>query len=172
MTSSTSPSRRRSRLRWGKGSAVPDRRPATLWVVGLSHHTADAGRRGQVARTPDGVRALLQRARAHAALAEVLVLSTCTRVEFYVVSADPPAAERTLRLRVERRIDVEIAGLRVGLHEERPAPLAFPHLDDLPGVLSVLLRVRADERDLVDVHGRTLKPLRPQALAPHAGACR
>jgi glutamyl-tRNA reductase len=68
----------------------------------VSHHTADAHQRGRLAFTAAGVRSFLHAARSLAAgvLEEAVVLSTCNRVEFYVVTQDLALAERALRVLV------------------------------------------------------------------------
>lgn len=56
-----------------------------LVAVGLSHHTAPVEVREQLAMGPTGVPELLQRLRSDAVGAEGVLLSTCNRVELYVV---------------------------------------------------------------------------------------
>lgn len=95
---------------------MPNRRRSTLAVVGVSHHTADADQRGRLALTAAGVRSFLHAARRHAAsaLEEAVVLSTCNRVEFYVVTQDLAWAERALRVLVADLMGAD--ALAVGEH--------------------------------------------------------
>lgn len=102
---------------------MPNRRRSTLAVVGVSHHTADAAQRGRLAFTAASARSFLHAARRHAAgvLEEVVVLSTCNRVELYVVTQDLALAERALR--------VLVADL-VGADALAPGEHRFVHQDE------------------------------------------
>lgn len=76
---------------------------ATVLTLGVSHHTADAAHRGRAAFTDASARAFLSaaRERGRGTLDELLVLSTCNRVELHAVTTSPERAERTLRMLVE-----------------------------------------------------------------------
>lgn len=66
--------------------------PATLFVLGASHHRAPLALRERLALTPEKIAALRPAATA-AGVRELVVLSTCNRVEFYGV-ADGTAVTR------------------------------------------------------------------------------
>jgi glutamyl-tRNA reductase len=69
-----------------------------LFIAGLSHKNASVELREQVAVEEDKLRELLLDLQASEALQEVMVLSTCNRVEVYGV-ADAPGEARTLVFR-------------------------------------------------------------------------
>lgn len=69
----------------------------TFGVVGLSFRTAPLQLRERLAFAPAEIPAVLRELCAAPAVAEAMLLSTCNRVEFYLVSEDPAAAEQTVR---------------------------------------------------------------------------
>lgn len=71
---------------------------AELFVAGLSHKTAPIAVREQLAVEEDKLREILADVHATGALSEVLILSTCNRVEVYGV-ADVPGEARALAFR-------------------------------------------------------------------------
>jgi glutamyl-tRNA reductase len=91
-----------------------------LFVAGLSHKNAPVELREQVAVEEDKLRELLLDLQASEALQEVMVLSTCNRVEVYGV-ADAPGEARTLVFRSLCRQ----RGLDLGVVE----PVLYTHLD-------------------------------------------
>ncbi len=70
----------------------------TLFVSGLSHREAPVAVREQLALEADKLREVLGHVMATGAFAEVMILSTCNRVEVYGV-AGAPAAARALTFR-------------------------------------------------------------------------
>jgi glutamyl-tRNA reductase len=65
-----------------------------VYLVGLSHHSAPIAVREQVALTGDELKAALAAMIAGREAAEAMVVSTCNRVEVYVLAADPGPARR------------------------------------------------------------------------------
>jgi glutamyl-tRNA reductase len=63
-----------------------------IGVVGLDHHLAPAAVRERVSFVGERLAPALERLRADATLAEVVIVSTCNRTEIYVSSADWPQA--------------------------------------------------------------------------------
>ena len=63
-----------------------------LFAVGISWRTAPVAVREQLAFAPDDVVPALQRLAAAPAIAEVMLVSTCNRVEVYGVARDGAAA--------------------------------------------------------------------------------
>ncbi len=59
-----------------------------FWLVGISHHTADAACRGQFALAQGATHALLAAGRARG-FVSLLVLSTCNRTELYAFTDEP-----------------------------------------------------------------------------------
>jgi glutamyl-tRNA reductase len=59
-----------------------------FWLVGISHHTADAACRGQFALAPEATHALLAAGRARG-FVSLLALSTCNRTELYAFTDEP-----------------------------------------------------------------------------------
>lgn len=74
-----------------------------ILAIGTSHRVADAAWRSRLAVSPAAAPAWLRDAARHPALAEVLVLSTCNRVEFFAATRDLREAERELRRRIALR---------------------------------------------------------------------
>ena len=69
-----------------------------LFVAGLSHRNAPVGLREQLAVEEDKLREVLLDLQAADVLREVVVLSTCNRVEVYGV-ADAPGEARAVAFR-------------------------------------------------------------------------
>jgi glutamyl-tRNA reductase len=91
-----------------------------LFVAGLSHKNASVELRELLAVEEDKLRELLHDLQAAEALREVMVLSTCNRVEVYGV-ADAPGEARALVFRLLCRH----RGLDLGAVE----PVLYTHLD-------------------------------------------
>src|SRR5439155_1286465 len=94
-----------------------------LFVAGLSHRNAPVELREQLAVDEDKLRELLRDAAASGAVREVLVLSTCNRVEVYAVSVSFAAVE--LAKKIFERLDAK-AVLLVGAG--KMSELAARHL--------------------------------------------
>ncbi len=71
--------------------------PATLFMLGASHHSAPLALREKLALTPDKIATLRARLGPAAGVRELAVLSTCNRVEFYGVAGSPEAVMRLER---------------------------------------------------------------------------
>src|SRR6266852_1086714 len=69
-----------------------------LFVAGLSHHTAPIAVREQLALEDDNLREILSDLAARGTCAEIMILSTCNRVEVYGV-ADVPGEARSVAFR-------------------------------------------------------------------------
>src|SRR3989442_13379670 len=80
-----------------------------LFVAGLSHRNAPVELREQLAVDEDKLRELLRDAAASGAVREVLVLSTCNRVEVYAVADVPGEARGALFRRLCRHRGIETA---------------------------------------------------------------
>src|SRR2546428_4776647 len=92
----------------------------TLFVAGLSHKDAPVELREQLAVEEDKLRELLRDIQADGVLPEVVVLSTCNRVEVYGI-AEAPGEARALAFRHLCRH----RGLDLGAVE----PILYTHLD-------------------------------------------
>jgi glutamyl-tRNA reductase len=91
-----------------------------LFVTGLSHKNAPVGLREQLAVEEDKLRELLYDLQSGEALREVVVLSTCNRVEVYGV-ADAPGEARALAFRsLCRHRGIDLASVE---------PLLYTYLD-------------------------------------------
>jgi glutamyl-tRNA reductase len=91
-----------------------------LFAAGLSHKNAPVGLREQLAVEEDKLRELLRDIQADGVLQEVVVLSTCNRVEVYGI-AEAPGEARALAFRHLCRH----RGLDLGAVE----PILYTHLD-------------------------------------------
>jgi glutamyl-tRNA reductase len=91
-----------------------------LFVAGLSHKNAPVGLREQLAVEEDKLRELLRDIQSDGVLPELVVLSTCNRVEVYGV-AEAPGEARTAAFRHLCRY----RGLDLGAVE----PILYTHLD-------------------------------------------
>jgi glutamyl-tRNA reductase len=60
-----------------------------IHCLGISHNTAEVALREKFAVAENGAADLLRRTQKHLALNELVVLSTCNRVEFYFMSTNP-----------------------------------------------------------------------------------
>src|SRR5215510_11420218 len=92
----------------------------SLFVAGLSHHTAPVEVREQLALDGDKLREILSDLGA-AALAEAMVVATCNRVEVYGV-ADVPGEARTAAFR-------RLAAYR-GIAPQSLEPLLYTRTDE------------------------------------------
>jgi glutamyl-tRNA reductase len=81
----------------------------TLFVAGLSHRNAPVGLREQLALEEDKLREIQADVLASGLLAEVMILSTCNRVEVYGVAETPGEARALVfrRLCQQRGVDPE-----------------------------------------------------------------
>jgi len=91
-----------------------------LFVAGLSHKNAPVGLREQLAVEEDKLRELLRDIQSDGVLPELVVLSTCNRVEVYGV-AEAPGEARAAAFRHLCRY----RGLDLGAVE----PILYTHLD-------------------------------------------
>src|SRR5436190_22950487 len=91
-----------------------------LFVAGLSHKNAPVGLREQLAVEEDKLRELLRDIQSDGVLPELLVLSTCNRVEVYGVAEAPGEARATGFRHLCR-----YRGVRHGSVE----PLLYTHVD-------------------------------------------
>src|SRR5438552_4054427 len=91
-----------------------------LFVAGLSHRKAPVELREQLAVDEDKLRELVRDAAASGAVREVLVLSTCNRVEVYAVADVPGEARGALFRRLCRHRGIETAPVE---------PLLYTHVD-------------------------------------------
>lgn len=82
-----------------------------LVAHGINHRTAPLEIREQVAFVPEEIPAALERLRADGLAAEVVLLSTCNRTEFYAVTKDPEAV-----LDHQRRLVRELKGVDLTAH--------------------------------------------------------
>jgi len=71
-----------------------------LFVSGLSHLTAPVEAREQLALEPDKIREVLADLFGQGLLDEVMIVSTCNRVEVYGVASDPADAHQTAWIRL------------------------------------------------------------------------
>ena len=92
----------------------------SLFVAGLSHRTAPVDLREQLAIEEDKLREILRELAEGGAFGEVVVLSTCNRVEVYGV-ADVPGEARTAAFRRFCRYR--------GLDVSQVEPLLYMHVD-------------------------------------------
>ena len=74
-----------------------------LFSLGLSHHTAAVSLRERFAVGADQTDAVMRGLREDAGLEEVVLLSTCNRVEVYGVAQDPAAAMEIVLAALQRR---------------------------------------------------------------------
>ena len=90
-----------------------------LFVAGLSFKTAPVELREQLAVTPSKLSCFACRVRLGAGLAEVVLLSTCNRVEIYAAGPSPGAdANRLFRFLTTKSLDLR---QHVYLHEDAAA---------------------------------------------------
>src|SRR2546426_10419718 len=92
-----------------------------LFVAGLSHRNAPVELREQLAVDEEKLRELLRDAAASGAVREVLVLSTCNRVEVYAVADVPGEARAALFRRLCRHRGVETAPVEALLYTHADA---------------------------------------------------
>src|SRR6058998_3742407 len=92
-----------------------------LFVSGLSHRNAPVELREQLAVDEDKLRELLRDAAASGAVREVLVLSTCNRVEVYAVADVPGEARGALFRRLCRHRGIETAPVEALLYTHADA---------------------------------------------------
>ena len=92
-----------------------------LFVAGLSHRNAPVELREQLAVDEDKLRELLRDAAASGAVREVLVLSTCNRVEVYAVADVPGEARGALFRRLCRHRGIETAPVEALLYTHADA---------------------------------------------------
>jgi glutamyl-tRNA reductase len=80
-----------------------------MLVVGLNHLNASVSSREKSVVSSHDLPAILDQLKIHAALEEIVVLSTCSRVEIFAVSADPRRGREVLRSWFTGRVGFEIA---------------------------------------------------------------
>lgn len=88
----------------------------TFGVVGLSFRTAPLQLRERLAFAAEEVAPALRELCAEPAVAEAMLLSTCNRVEFYLVSEAPSRAEQAVRELFSRQRRVAADELDAGLY--------------------------------------------------------
>ena len=88
----------------------------TLFVSGLSHREAPVAVREQLALEADKLREVLGHVMATGALAEVMILSTCNRVEVYGVAGAPAAARALTFRQLGAQRGMELDGLEPMLY--------------------------------------------------------
>ncbi len=91
-----------------------------LFVAGLSHRNAPVELREQVAVEEDKLRELLRDVQAAGVVSEIVVLSTCNRVEMYALAEVPGEARGAVFRRLCRHRGVDHATVE---------PLLYTHLD-------------------------------------------
>jgi glutamyl-tRNA reductase len=94
------------------GSVVPyPAAPDRLYAVGLSHRTAPLALLERLALSPSSCAQILGEIASHDAIHEAVVLSTCNRVELYLVGADSFEAERIALALLSREAGIPPAAL-------------------------------------------------------------
>lgn len=78
-----------------------------IFCVGLNHQMAGVSLRERFAVEDDSLRVLLPDLREEATLDEIVVLSTCNRVEVYGLAGDPDAAARSCAHYLQRTAGIE-----------------------------------------------------------------
>src|SRR6266446_9853263 len=81
---------------------VPDA-PGLLFVAGMNHRTAPVAVREQLALEEEKIREILADLTGRGFLHEVMILSTCNRVEVYGVAAVPGEARSQAFSRLDRK---------------------------------------------------------------------
>jgi glutamyl-tRNA reductase len=95
-----------------------------LLSLGISHKTAPLALRERLA-LPDGrAEEFLRELAAHPAVREAVVLSTCNRVELYVVDADPVEAETVLLGVLAREAGLRPTEFMEGIYSQRDCDAA------------------------------------------------
>ena len=79
-----------------------------MFVVGLNHLNASVSSREKTVVISQDLPAVLEQLRTVAALEEVVVLSTCSRVDIFAVCADPRRGRELVRAWFTRRAGSEI----------------------------------------------------------------
>jgi glutamyl-tRNA reductase len=90
-----------------------------LLALGASHKTAPLALRERLAVTDAAAERLLHELMAHTEISEAVVLSTCNRIELYVVVADPVEAESTVLSMLARRAGIRPTELVDGIYALR-----------------------------------------------------
>jgi len=132
-----------------------------LWVIGVNHRTAPVTVRERLAVPLRELPALLSGLRTTLGCSELVILSTCNRVEYYLVSADPPASLRVL---------LDVMGRHGGL---APGEL-MPHLclKRGPEAIRHLFAVTAGLESMVLGEVEVSAQVKQAYLTAHAhGAC-
>lgn len=94
---------------------------ATLFVSGLSHRTAPVELREQLALQEDNLSEILRAARGAGQMSELLILSTCNRVEVYGVAEVVAKARTDVFERLCRRRGVAVASVEPLLYTKTDA---------------------------------------------------
>jgi glutamyl-tRNA reductase len=87
-----------------------------LFVAGLSHKTAPIGVREKLVVEEDKLRELIQAIHGNGVLSELMILSTCNRVEVYGVAEVPGEARALAFRRLSQHRGVELASLESYLY--------------------------------------------------------
>jgi glutamyl-tRNA reductase len=95
-----------------------------LFVIGLSHRTAPVAVRERLAIVPGEIETILKRVAALAGLREVVILSTCNRVEIYSAFSDCDEGVAGVRALLTEQL---LANQR-GLDELEPAAILGKHV--------------------------------------------
>ena len=93
----------------------------TLFVSGLNHRTAPIELREQLALEEDKLREVLREVQGSAGLAEVVILSTCNRVEVYGVAEEVGGAQRVAWSRLCQQRGVAWAAVEPRLYTQTDA---------------------------------------------------
>jgi glutamyl-tRNA reductase len=90
-----------------------------LLALGASHKTAPLALRERLAVTDAAAERLLHELVEHPSISEAVVLSTCNRIELYVVVADPVEAESIVLAMLARRAGIRPTELVEGIYALR-----------------------------------------------------
>ncbi len=99
-----------------------------LLVIGVSHRTAPVQVRERLAVAPTEIDGTLREVAASPVIREVVLVSTCNRVELYAVSPDPAAAMALLRQRFAAALDGQEARVTDAAVYQRQGREAVHHL--------------------------------------------
>ncbi|MFL5886457.1 MAG: glutamyl-tRNA reductase [Thermoleophilaceae bacterium] len=124
-----------------------------LVVVGLSHRTASLHQRERAALSDPATRGVLRSLRAHPAIHEAAVLSTCNRTEVYAVARPAGEVEAAVgsALVAHTRLDAsELACVRYSLRDDR----AVEHLFRVAAGLDSMVTGESEIQGQVRAAGR------------------
>ena len=109
-----------------------------LLALGVSHKTAPLALRERLALPEGRATAVLAELRSHAAVQEVVALSTCNRAELYLVTSDAVAAETAALAVLARQADTRPTELTDCLYSFRDRE-AVEHLFNVAGGLDSMI---------------------------------